>query len=183
MARPTKYDEVKAEKIARFIFEGLTIKDACYGVGISDDTFRRWRDKYPDFNKKIVEATNRQWESSEAIAKYHQGYRGYKRPKIALSPNYGKKTHTLLFDEKKPLTGLLNRSQPQFYLGLPVRYQRPEELVPTPKYYNATTDRVEWIDTKCYGRPIFSSCSPEVYRRKLQEKALRAAMDDWFVVI
>lgn len=183
MARPTKYDEQKADKIARFIFEGLTIKDACYGVGISDDTFRRWRNKYPDFNKKIVEATNRQWESSDALAKYHQGYRGYKRPKITLSTNYGAKTHILPSDKKKPLRSPLNRPQTQFFLGLPVRYQRPEELVPTPKYYNATTGRVEWIDIECYGRPIFSSCSAEVYCRKLQEKALRTAMDEWFEVI
>ncbi len=53
MARPTKYDEAKAKRLHVLFFEGLTIKDACYGVGISDDTFRRWRDKYPDFNKRL----------------------------------------------------------------------------------------------------------------------------------
>lgn len=86
--RPTRYSEETGDKIANFIREGLTIKDACYGVGISDDTFRRWREKYPEFNKKVVEASNQQWDSAEAIAKYHSGYRGYKRPKVHLSPDY-----------------------------------------------------------------------------------------------
>lgn len=80
-------DEI-SDKLANFIREGLTIKDACYGVGISDDTFRRWRDKHPDFNKKVVEASNRQWDSTEAIARYHSGYRGYRRPKVRLNPDY-----------------------------------------------------------------------------------------------
>lgn len=183
MARPTKYDEQKADKLARFILEGLTIKDACYGVGISDDTFRRWRMRYPDFNKKVVEASNRQWESSDAIAKYHNGYRGYKRPKIALSVNYDTKTQTPPPDDEKTLLEPLKRPRKQFYLGLPVRYERPSELVPTPKYYNATTGRVEWIDSKCYGRPVFSSCSAEVYLRKLQEKAWQSEVSSWVTII
>ena len=144
--RPSKYSEEIGDKIARFIREGLTIKDACYGVGISDDTFRRWRDKYSEFNKKVVEASNQQWESSEAIAKYHGGYRGYRRPKMRLSPSYDQNMHSNQSEPQKPLREPLRASKPQFWMGLPVRYQSPTKLVPTPKYYNATTNRVEWIE-------------------------------------
>ena len=51
--RPSKYTEELGSKIARHILDSLTIKDACFGAGISDNTFRRWRDKYPEFNKKL----------------------------------------------------------------------------------------------------------------------------------
>lgn len=38
---PTKYTDELGDKIARHILEDLTIKDACLGADISDDTFRR----------------------------------------------------------------------------------------------------------------------------------------------
>lgn len=180
--RPTKYSPEIGDKVARFILEGLTIKDACFGVGISDDTFRRWREKYPDFNKKVVEASNRQWESSAAIAKYHSGYRGYKRPQVRLNPNYDANVRKVSSTGEKPLLEPLKRPQPQFWMGLPVKYQSPEELVPTPKYYNATTDRVEWVEKDFYGRCIFHTCRPETYIQKLQERAWKAEMDSLIAV-
>ena len=181
--RPSKYTEELGSKIARHILEGLTIKDACFGAGISDDTFRRWRDKYPEFNKKVVEASNRQWENSAAIAKYHSGYRGYKRPKMRLSPDYDENMRKVSSTMEKALREPLKRPQPQFWMGLPVKYQAPEEFVPTPKYYNATTERVEWIEKDLYGRCVFHTCRPETYIRKRQERAWKAEMDSWVTVI
>ena len=181
--RPTKYSEETGDKIANFIREGLTIKDACYGVGISDDTFRRWRDKHPEFNKKVVEASNQQWDSAEAIAKYHSGYRGYKRPKVHLSPDYDANMRKVSSTVQKPVREPLKRPQPQFWMGLPVKYQAPEELVPTPRYYNATTERIEWIEKDLYGRCVFHTCRPETYLRKLQERVWQEEMDSWMTVI
>lgn len=168
--RPTRYTEELGDKIARHILEGLTIKDACFGAGISDDTFRRWRNKYPEFNKKVVEASNRQWENSSAIAKYHSGYRGYKRPKIRLNPDYDSNMGKVSSAMEKPRVEPLKRPQRQFWMGLPVKYQVPEELVPTPRYYNATTERVEWIEKGAYGICALHTCSPETYLRKQREE-------------
>jgi len=83
----------------------------------------------------------------------------------------------------KALREPLKRPQPQFWMGLPVKYQAPEEFVPTPKYYNATTERVEWIEKDLYGRCVFHTCRPETYIRKRQEQAWKAEMDSWVTVI
>ncbi|MBR2998430.1 transposase [Candidatus Saccharibacteria bacterium] len=182
--RPTKYTEELGDKIARHILEGLTIKDACYGAGISDDTFRRWREKYPEFNKKVVEASNKQWESSEAIAKYHSGYRPYRRPKTYLSPDYDENVRKVSSVPQNPAKEPLMPPRPQFWMGLPVKYQAPDgELVPTPRYYNATTDRVEWVERDFRGRCVFHTCRSETYVRKLQEQAWRAELDSIITVI
>ncbi len=183
MGRPTKYSEELGDKIARHILEGLTIKDACFGAGISEDTFQRWRYKYSEFNKKVVEASNRQWESSEAIAKYHSGYRGYKRPKMRLSPNYGSQANKLPSSSQKPLLEPLKAPKPQFWHGLPVRYEVPVGVA-TPKYYNATANMVEWVERgDAYGQFVYGHCRPEVYLKKLQERAWQREIDSWFTVI
>lgn len=49
MARPTKYDETKAEQIADRLRDGCTRKDAAGSVGVSEDTFARWLARYADF--------------------------------------------------------------------------------------------------------------------------------------
>ncbi len=77
MTRPVKYNEEVALKIGDFLRSGLTITDACYGANISDNTFRRWRDRYPEFNEIVEEASYKGWQDVEALAKYH--YRGYTR--------------------------------------------------------------------------------------------------------
>lgn len=84
MGRPSKYNQKTVELLTKFIRDGFTIRQACYGAGISEDTFSRWRAKYPDFDKAVNEATDRQWESSLALAKY--GCRTYKRPSRPVRP-------------------------------------------------------------------------------------------------
>lgn len=80
MGRPTKYNQEVADRLILFVEQGLTVKDACYGVNISTDTCSRWRQKYPEFAKKFMEASKKQlrWGSADALAKYHH-YRPYKR--------------------------------------------------------------------------------------------------------
>jgi len=78
MGRPTKYNQEVANRLILFIEQGLTVKDACYGVNISPDTCSRWRRRYPEFAEKFMEASRKQlWGSADALAKYH--YRPYKR--------------------------------------------------------------------------------------------------------
>lgn len=50
-----------------YISLGYILRDTAYAVDVSDETIRRWRDRYPDFNKRVVEASNRQWERPEQI--------------------------------------------------------------------------------------------------------------------
>ncbi len=79
MARPTKYNQEVADRLILFIEQGLTVKDACYGVNISPDTCSRWRQRYPEFAERFMEASKKQlWESADALAKYHH-YRPYRR--------------------------------------------------------------------------------------------------------
>lgn len=79
MGRPTKYNQEVADRLILFIEQGLTVKDACYGVNISPDTCSRWRQKYPEFAEKFMEASKKQlWGSADALARYHH-YRPYRR--------------------------------------------------------------------------------------------------------
>lgn len=99
MARPTKYNQEVADKLILFIEQGLTVKDACYGVNISPDTCSRWRQRYPGFAEKFMEASKKQlWGSADALAKYHH-YRPYKR-KVGVLPTFTPKT------PRKASTGL-----------------------------------------------------------------------------
>ncbi len=166
--------------MANFILEGLTIKDACFGVGVSDDTFRRWREKYPEFNKKVVDASNHQWNNAAALAKYHSGYRGYKRPKMPF--NLGGRDD-IRKTEAKPLLEPLKRPQPQFWMGLPIKYQIPRELKPTPKYYNAIRKRVEWVERDSCGICVLHTCQPATYIRKLEKQAWNTKLDSMITVI
>ena len=77
MGRPTKYNEVTVTKLLDAIRKGYTVKMACKCVDITDMTLGRWRDRYPDFNKRYIHAANRQWENIEALQRC--GIRTYKR--------------------------------------------------------------------------------------------------------
>ncbi len=142
MARPTKITGEKKLKLADFIRSGLTIKDACYGIGISPSTFNRLRAKDLEFDKLIIEATEGSWSNAEALAKYH--YRGYKRKlpiKHVLQPEQQpvqasevSQTHDNMLDNSS--------NQPEAFLDLPVRFTYPETR-PSDYYYNGNTHRVE----------------------------------------
>lgn len=161
MARPTKITDEKKLKLADFVRSGLTIKDACYGVGISPSTFNRLRAKDMEFDKLIIEATEGGWANAESLAKYH--YRGYKR-KIPIQH--------LIHPEKPSVTPLklseryfvevdTIQEKPRTYLGLPIRFTYPEER-PSKYYYNGNTKRVEGFTRD----GILQSMSSRTWRRK-----------------
>lgn len=161
MARPTKITDEKKLKLADFIRSGLTIKDACYGVGISPSTFNRLRAKDMEFDRLIIEATEGSWSNADALAKYH--YRGYKRknpPKYIIKPD-----HSLIGDSEVSQTRSEASSslpdQPKAYLGLPVRFTYPE-VRPSNYYYNGNTHRVERFTRD----GILQSMSVRTWRRK-----------------
>lgn len=142
MARPTKITDKKKLKLADFIRSGLTIKDACYGVGISPSTFNRLRAKDLEFDKLINEATEGGWSNAEALAKYH--YRGYRRKlpiKRILQPE---QQYVQIPENTHTYSNTLSSSsnQPETFLGLPVRFTYPETR-PSDYYYNGNTHRVE----------------------------------------
>lgn len=142
MARPTKITDEKKLKLADFVRSGLTIKDACYGVGISTSTFNRLRTKDMEFDRLINEATEGSWSNAEALAKYH--YRGYKRenpPKYIIQPDYLLTGNPEVSQTRnKALDNLPD--QLKTYFGLPVRFTYPEAR-PSGYFYNGNTNRVE----------------------------------------
>ncbi len=158
MARPTKITNEKKLRLADFVRSGLTVKDACYGVGISTSTFNRLRAKDVDFDRLIVEATEGGWTNAEALAKYH--YRGYRR----------KNPPKRLIASKEPLVEApivppkpygANTDSQKTYLGLPVRFTYPEHR-PSDFYYNGNTNRVERFTKD----GILQTMSPMTWERK-----------------
>lgn len=143
-------------KIADFIREGLTIKDACYGVGISTDTFTRWRNRYPEFNELIAEASRREWGTASAVAKY--GYRGYRRKEAYNLPKSSEKPHKPLYiaSQGQSFSGLTEVES-----GLPVRFT-VSPVFPCKPYINGNNGKVEWRDKK----GVLSTCRQEVWERK-----------------
>lgn len=173
MARKTLFTEERVNKIIQSISLGYTLRDVAYLSGVSVETIRRWRDRHPDFNRRVVEASNYQWEHPEALITYHNpNYRKYKRRKVVLSPDYGAKT---VKDTSKvaetPLEALKPAKRRHIH-GLPVRLDTVSDLSqPVPKYYNASNGRVEWVDKyPPTGRLILRSCPLDVYRRKMLER-------------
>ncbi len=145
MGRPSKYNEKTVELLKKFIRDGFTIRQACYGAGISEDTFSRWRAKYPAFNEAINEATNRQWESSLALAKY--GCRTYKRPSRVIRPlenayngSQGISDNALIDRMSKDET-----AGHKFH-GLPVRYMWMDVEKNDTYYYDPDSRFVFWRD-------------------------------------
>lgn len=84
--RKTKFRPEVVERILILIRDGYTVTDACRGACISTDTFYRWCDKYPDFHKAVVEATDLQWKYAEQLVR--SGYRGYTRQLNRPAVNY-----------------------------------------------------------------------------------------------
>lgn len=171
MARPSKYTPELVKRIAQYITDGLTIRDACYGVGITEDTFCRWRREKPEFAKAISEATaNQNTWSSAALAKT-SSYRRYTRKQ---KQQRHKNTY---LEQENALEEPLNASQSHFVIApivpkvdirtlLPTRTEPPTNafgnLAYSEPYYNPTTDKVEWVEKEMYGRYVLHRCSPEI---------------------
>ncbi len=104
MSRKTKFTPEVTKRILVLIRDGYTMSDACRGARISTDTFYRWCDKYPDFHKAVVEATDLQWKYAEQLVR--SGYRGYIRRLNRPSVNY-QSPENMGFKVKIPVWPLL----------------------------------------------------------------------------
>lgn len=118
MARPSKYNSELKDRIAGYIADGLTVRDACYGAGITEDTFWRWSREKVEFAEVIKQATakaKQKW-SSEALMRTSE-YRRYTRkahicsrkplnshpprqPKAPKSSSNGFREHICCYDDQ-----------------------------------------------------------------------------------
>lgn len=177
MARPSKYTEELTKRVRQYLSDGLTVRDCCFGVGISEDTFCRWRREKPEFAKLVQEATEAQHWSSLGLAKT-SGYRRYQRSikRQQTQPKSPKWSDTHFNTESAPEQALNgSESRPRTWIGamkvhsrvnqLPTRAKPPTnelgELVCCKPYYNSSTNKVEWVEKATYGKPVLHCCSLE----------------------
>lgn len=172
MGRPSKYTPELVKHIAQYITDGLTIRDACYGAGITEDTFCRWRREKPEFAKVVNDATAAQgvWSSTALAQTSH--YRGYTRKQKRYQE------HKRSIDTYPELENASevpkNASQGHFIVApivpkvdirtlLPTRTEPPTnafgDLIYSEPYYNPTTDKVEWVEKEMYGRYVLHRCN------------------------
>lgn len=174
MARPTKYTEELTKRIRQYLTDGLTVRDACYGVGSSEDTFCRWRREKPEFAKLVQEATEAQCWSSIGLARTSEYRRYTRRAKRTQNQMKSEKQSNTRLGTENALETPLNASERHSSVWLdatnkanqlPIRTEPPVdefgELICCNPYRNSITNKVEWVERKTYGRPILHRCSLE----------------------
>ncbi len=178
MARPTKYTPELVRHIKQYISDGLTVRDACYGVGISEDTFCRWRREKPEFARLVQEATEAQCWSSAGLARtseYRRYQRRLKHSQAQLENQKGSDTRlctesALIAALKAPQSNSNSSdlASPALGVRLETRTSPPTndfgELVCCDAYYNSETNKVEWVERETHGRPVFHRCSIEKWQ-------------------
>ena len=184
MARPTKYTPELTKRIKQYISDGLTVRDACYGVGISEDTFCRWCREKPEFAKLVQEATEAQCWSSAGLARTSE-YRRYQRrlKRSQTQPENQKGSDTHLCTESALIAALKasqsnsnssNLASSAFGAKLETRTSPPTndfgELVCCEPYYNSETSKVEWVEREMYRRPILHRCSLEKWQELMSHE-------------
>lgn len=191
MARPSKYTPELTKRIKQYISDGLTVRDACYGVGISEDTFCRWRREKPEFAKLVQEATEAQCWSSLGLARTSEYRRYTRRAKRTQNQVRSEKRSNTRLGTENALETPLNASErhSSVWLGanlanvanntnqLPTRVKPPVDefgkLVCCSPYCNSITNKVEWVERKTYGRPILHRCSLEKWEELARARAMR----------
>ena len=154
MSRPSKFSKEIEDKFVNFISDGFSIRLACKGCDVSEDSVSRWRKKYPNFNKKIVEASDCSWKDSKSLAKY--GKTPYKRFQRAYTPILSSHHHSSITTKL---------SFPKVF-NLPIRKEYPPDMRKTDPYFNQSTRKVEWIDTN----GVFHVCPVEKYYNLIRRK-------------
>lgn len=159
MSRKSKFNEEIARRLVTLIHEGLNFKTACLKVGISEDSFARYRRANPDFDRQIKKAQ-----------------KSFKKEKnlenTAINENaskqvvYGKGTDNHL-DAVKPLETPLNASEslsrkPGTYRGVPVYYELSEDIEPYETFYYPLEDSFQFFN---YDRVRFS-CPSDLWSKK-----------------
>lgn len=181
MARPSKYTLELRDQLAGYIADGLTVRDACYGAGISEDTFWRWNREKADFAEAIRQSTTAQKWSSEALMRTSE-YRRYTRKahicsRKTLNRQNPTRTH---FANQKPQNQALTASESISIATMSKQTITSKqntlstrtkpltnlfgELMPTKPYYNSTTDKVEWVEKEMYGKCVLHRCELEVWK-------------------
>lgn len=80
MARPTKYNEKKVNRICSLIEKDTyTVSEICSLSGISEDTYYTWQKEKPEFSERIKEARDKYdeiivKEAKKSLIKLIQGY-------------------------------------------------------------------------------------------------------------
>lgn len=165
MARPTKYNTEIAKGVVELVGRGYNLRAAARANGVSEASVSRWRERYVDFNRAIILATNEQNDKACHLS----GVRPYKR-KAYLSPYYG--TEPMTKSQAQPEEKV--RRQPQTWLGLPIK-PRPLEYELTEPYLNPETQCVEWIDKD----GVFHTCASWVWEEKHRPR-YKTLMDYFF---
>jgi len=166
MARPTKYNEEIAIGVTQLIRQGYTLRVAAKAFGVSEASLSRWRVRYPDFNKAVIEATLEQ----QSKAQHLSGVRTYQR-KVYL-PSYSPEP---LIKPQMPPSINKHSCQPQTWLGLPIK-PRPLEYEPTDYYLNLDNEQVERIDRN----GVLHSCPMWVWEEKHRPRPALPFIADFF---
>lgn len=178
MARPTKYTKELTKRVRQYLSDGLTVRDCCYGVGISEDTFCRWRREKPEFAKLVQEATEAQCWSSLGLARTSEYRRYTRRMKHRQTQPESPKWSDTHLEAKNAPEQAPNSLQSRFVrggiapsansgpnIGLQTRTSPPTnafgEIVCCEPYYNSTTNKIEWVERETYGKPVLHRCSLE----------------------
>lgn len=181
MARPTKYTPELRDQLAGYIGDGLTVRDACFGARISEDTFWRWNREKVDFAEAIKQATTAQKWSSEALARTSE-YRRYIRrahicPRKQVKHQNRTQTHfgnqkcqnrALVASESVSASATSKQAAASEQNILLTRTELPTspfgELIPTEPYYNPKSGKVEWVERNLYDRCVLHRCELEVWK-------------------
>lgn len=184
MARPTKYTSELTKRVRQYIADGLTVRDACYGVGISEDTFCRWRREKPEFAKLVQEATEAQCWSSLGLARTSEYRRYTRRAKHAQNRAKNEKQPDTHLGAEKALETVLNAPERHFVgrvdavsFGAQARLEERNEpptndfgeLICCAPYYDPIANKVEWVERETFGKPVFHRCSVEKWRELANE--------------
>ena len=159
MSRKSKFNEEIARRLVTLIHEGLNFKTACLKVGISEDSFARYRKANPDFDKQIRNA-----QKSFKKAKIPEEKPVDEDRKNEIVHEDSTDSH---LDTEKPLKTPLNASEslseePETYMGLPVYHELSDDIPPNEPFYYPKENAIQFFDY----RRIRYSCPTDLWSKK-----------------
>lgn len=159
MSRKSKFNEEIARRLVTLIHEGLNFKTACLKVGISEDSFARYRRANPDFDRQIKKA-----QKSFKMEKGSENTSSNESTKEQAVYEKGTDSH---LDTEKPLEMPLNASEglsgePETYMGLPVYHELSDDIPSNQHFYYPRENAIQFFDC----RRIRYSCPTDLWSRK-----------------
>ena len=148
MGRKSKYNEKVSGHLIDLIKSGLSFKQACLQVEISEDSFARWRKVNPTFDKQIKKAKKQKKLFTENEEKDQKGIESHLKT-------------------EKPLETPLNASEslsgePETYMGLPVYHELSDDIPSNQHFYYPRENAIQFFDC----RRIRYSCPTDLWSRK-----------------